>query len=568
MNVKERKRFLVPWLLAVLAVIGFAAVSSAEPERIAEPYDRVIIFGMDDVGGLPETVSMPNFRRIFAGGRITYTAQSTVTISAPGWGAMFYGVDAMDHATANIDAEARHKSNELYTSFFKVVKDAYPEEKVASFANWTAINWGLIDWDCGVDIVPGGSRGISTDEMETKLLEYLETEKPKLLFVYYDEPDAAVHRFGWASKEHLDTIEAIDAKIGRLYDELGKKGLLENALVIFATDHGAQGIKHGGNSPAERNCTFAVTGPRLETEGAVGEMDLQDVAAVVLYALDVEKPESMTARVPAGIFPGVGGETRKQSPVPELVDRYGKYGGAAVPQAQLSRELQDKLVYYQNFDGEKVRGLAGKRELAEGPVGKALILDRSYLKTNVKSSTKWSGMTVGFWFRDESSKAADRKSTDAVFVTDKNWKKGANKGFAIAKLNQPVGKDYPYPFEDRIQINVGDGKKFRKDILWALPKGYERKWIHCLAVFDPETREVRLYIDFALAGKAQMLPERHRDWVTGKGIMAGQDVTGKYSDWGEGRMDELMIFSQALTEEDVAALRDAYDRAFAAAEQE
>ena len=82
-----------------------------------------------------------------------------------------------------------------------------------------------------------------------------------------------------------------------------------------------------------------------------------------------------------------------------------------------------------------------------------------------------------------------------------------------------------------------------------------------MAVFDPETRYVSLYVNFALAGSAQMLPEKHKDWSTGRSIIAGQSVTGKYTYNMEGEMDELMIFSSALTEEEIATIRDWYDSA-------
>ena len=558
----ERKsRFMRGIFLPVLLGIAILALCLAGvgAEERTPKYDRVIIFGVDGVGALIPETETPNFDRIFADGRVTYDAFSNVTVSAPAWGAMFYGVPGEVHGISNDDASRMHKKNLLYPSIFKLVREADPDARVASFSNWSAINWGLIEQDIGADLFPAVNKAPkSNEQMISKLYKYLDEVSPRLLFIYFGETDTALHSYGYGTIYQKEVITEVDRQIGEIYDELDRRGLLENSLVIFVTDHGGSVVLHGGMTDEETHCTFAVTGPGLEKEGTIGAMELQDVAAIVLYALGIEQPECQTAKVPTGIFAGAGEETRKESKFRELIERYAGYESLSLPEEPLPEELRKKRVYYQTFDGERVRGLEKKKELGPGLFGKAMEMSSTYLTTGSRHTAKWDGMTVAFWLRDRSNPETVEKDSDPVLVADKNWRYPKYKGFVIALRNRD---DLYERYTDKIQIHVADEKGRRQDILWNLPEGYRNKRIHCMAVFDPETRYVSLYVNFALAGSAQMLPEKHKDWSTGRSIIAGQSVTGKYTYNMEGEMDELMIFSSALTEEEIATIRDWYDSA-------
>ena len=539
----ERNRWL--WIFFCAALLLALCVGSCAEEGGA-PYERVIIFAVDGAGAAVSKVDTPNFDRIFGEGCVTYEAKATIpTMSAPGWGAVFYGVRGSVHSIDNTTANRIHKMDYLYPSIFKLVKDAYPKSKVAAYACWHAIPWGLIEWDQGVDIYPKKEANVTADQVTENLMAYLDKRTPKLLFVYYMDVDTVLHTYGYESKEHTEELMAADTWIGTLYDNFQQRGLLDNALVLFVTDHGGKGISHGGGSDEEINCTFAAAGPGVENHGVIRDMELQDVAAVVLYALGVEQPEIQTARIPEGIFPGVGGEARKADPFPELLKYYGDKRMEKVPDAPMPSSLSENLVYRQTFDEEEIKGAAGAARKTTGIIADAMDLRGSYLKTGKKLNMKWPGFTIGFWFRDDGLKKGD-----PVFIADKNWTTGKNKGFAIAKN------------ENRLMINVGGGTRNRKDILWTLPEGYEGKWIHCLVTFDKASQEVSLYIDFEYVGKAQILPKRYSDWFSKKEIFAGQDTTEKYRYWPSADMDELVIFSKALTKEDVGELRKWYDSCF------
>ncbi len=528
-------------VIAVLILLSIAVGSCADESKAK--YDRVIIFAMDGAGTAINKIDTLNFDRIFSSGCITYEAKATVpTMSAEGWGAIFYGVRGNVHGTDNTTAESTHKNNELYPSIFKLTKNAYPKEKVAAFANWHAITWGLIEWDAGVDVYPKNQLEPPMDQVIAQMNTYLDKKKPKLLFVYYADVDRVMHKKGYESEEYFEELKAADSWLGALYDDFGERGLLDNALLLFVTDHGGKGISHGGNSDAEIYCTFAAAGPGVEKNGKIEDMELQDVAPIVLYALGIDQPEVQTGRIPKGIFPDVGGGERKKDPFPENLELYAEKKIEEAPDIQLPSSLSEKLVYRQTFDEENIKGLAGAGQRTTGIIADALDLRTSYLKTGNKLNMKWPGFSIGFWFRDDGNTKGD-----PVYVADKNWTSGKNKGFAIAKLG------------NQLLINIGGGERNRKYILWSFPEGYAHKWIHCLAVFDKASQEVSLYIDFEFVGKAQILPKRYSDWFSKKEIYAGQDATGKYRCWASADMDDLMIFNQALTAKDVSELKQWYN---------
>ena len=530
-------------MMLFLLLFPFAALA----EGNSSPYERVIIFGMDGAGTMIRQGNTPNFDRIFISGSITYEALASVpTLSAQGWGSAFYGVPGPVHGETNNYAMNVHKFNVLYPSIFRLTREAYPKAKTASFANWPAINWGLIERDCGVFMFPEDRKEPAKEAIVRHVLAYLKKNDPKLLFVYFVDVDDALHLYGYGSDEYFEAMEETDKQIGVVYDALAQNGMLENTLVLFVTDHGGNNEKnHGGSSDQERKVTFAAAGPGVEEHGIIEDMELQDVAAVVLYALGIEQPEIQTGRIPKGIFPGIGGGKRKQTvDLSGTMDHYGNGVSAAeLPELTLPKPLTEKLVYYQSFDGP-VKGLSGEKLLSGGLLGNALNLRNSYLKTGLKNSRKWKGMTIGFWFRD------DGEDGDPVFAADKNWMSGKNKGFVIAMKG------------DSIQINIGCGTKFRKDIIWQLPDGYRGKWIHRLAVFDQETKEISLYFNFRCAATAAALPEKHSDWASGKEIILGQDTTGKYQYRMNADMDELMVFNEALTPEEIGEIRDMYEPLF------
>ncbi|MBI1355524.1 MAG: sulfatase-like hydrolase/transferase [Acidobacteria bacterium] len=136
---------------------------------------------------------------------------------------------------------------------------------------------------------------------------------------YY--PDHPVTRQDWA--EYLDSITALDAKVGRVLDRLETDGLAENTIVFFFSDHGRPMLRgKQWNYDSGLKVPLIVrdlTGlARLDSADLTQLTTLIDVSATTLSLAGGKKPGWMHGR----IFLGKDAE-----PEPELVfgatDRQG-----------------------------------------------------------------------------------------------------------------------------------------------------------------------------------------------------------------------------------------------------
>ncbi len=184
-----------------------------------------------------------------------------------------------------------------------------PDAELASFVNWNNVNYGIIETDIGVTKKQNGDDEALTDDICTY---FDEGNAPTLFFVQLDSVDAAGHSYGSSSEEYMKAISTADGYVGRIYDAISRNGLMEDGLFIVAADHGHKADGgHGRFSMRETNTTVAVAGKTVVSGGTLdSDTRDRDVAAIALYALGIENPDVMTARIPANLFEGVKGETR------------------------------------------------------------------------------------------------------------------------------------------------------------------------------------------------------------------------------------------------------------------
>lgn len=289
-------------LSVVLAVVMLAAVcpvASAQGGSFGS-YERVVIIGVDGAGAFFDDTDTPSCDRIFSeNSAVTNDCRSEIpTISAQNWGAILLGVTCDRHGLTNdtLDTVERD-SSEKYPSVFRIARETYPDAVLASFCDWSPINYGLIENDIGV------YKANANDEELTGLIEaYLPENDPKLMFVHFDSVDGAGHSNGYGSAEHLARLTVVDGFIGRVYDKLDSLGRIDDTLFIVVADHGGTpGGSHGGATSAEKTVFLGVKGKNV-TSGTMENAEVRDVAAIALHALGCEQPEIMTSRVPAGVF--------------------------------------------------------------------------------------------------------------------------------------------------------------------------------------------------------------------------------------------------------------------------
>ena len=108
--------------------------------------------------------------------------------------------------------------------------------------------------------------------------------------------------------------------------------MLEDTLFVVIADHGGTNDEnckgsHGGWTDEEKYVTFAATGRGInKTE--IEEMNIRDLAAIVLYAMGIKAPEfdenGWTSQIPEGLFADYGGEYRDISHLTGAAPRISK----------------------------------------------------------------------------------------------------------------------------------------------------------------------------------------------------------------------------------------------------
>ena len=305
------KKLLSLILAAALVLLCSGAALAADGAESFGAYKHVFIIGVDGAGRFLKDADTPNFDRIFADGAVDYTARTEVpTDSGPNWGSMLTGVSYFQHKIHNGNSGEEQRTSETkYPSIFTYVRRAMPEAALASFVNWNNINFGIIETDIGVNKVRVGSDAALTDE----ICAYFDAgNAPTLFFVQLDEVDAAGHSYGSDSEEYFAALHTADGYIGKIHDALARNGLLEDSLFLVTADHGHRSAGgHGRFSMRESVTTIAAAGRTVEKGGAMDSITRdRDIAAIALYALGIERPDAMTARLPAHLFAGVAGEPR------------------------------------------------------------------------------------------------------------------------------------------------------------------------------------------------------------------------------------------------------------------
>ena len=270
-------------------------------------YNHVIVVGIDGAGAFIRQADTPHFDRIFASGAVTYTAlASNPTISAECWGSMLLGVGPEVHKLTNEIVSSRpYPVDSPFPSVFRYIRGTMPEAELGSFCDWDPITSGIAEQNLGI------THATARDTALTPLIcSYIREKKPTFLFIQFDSVDGAGHRYGYGSKEHLDRIHTVDTFVSQIHGAVEEAGIAEDTLFLAIADHGGtpfngEGAGHGGWTDAEKLVTFAACGKTVRP-GEIGEMNIRDLAAIILYALDIAQPAfdeaGWTAQIPDNLF--------------------------------------------------------------------------------------------------------------------------------------------------------------------------------------------------------------------------------------------------------------------------
>ena len=512
-------------------------------------YKRAILLGVDGAGNFFRQTKTPNMDRILTNGATSYDVMTAIpTISAECWGSMLIGSSAQAHGLTNSIVGAKHYDEDSpIPSVFKRIRQAMPDAALASFSNWNPINYGIIEQSLGVTFGTGDD-----DSVCEQICAYLDENDPTFLFAQFDSVDGAGHGNGYGTEAHLNQITYVDGLIGKIYDKLSEKDLLEDTLLMIIADHGGTpGGSHGGTSDAEKIVFFGAAGKTVKS-GTIGEMNVRDSSAIVLHALGLPVPEfhfgGFSAQIPENLFDGFTPAERQDiytipaskgcGPTP--AEDSGKYITDFIP--------AEKIAAYFPFDSS-----------ADDKLGK--------LSTEVQNVVKYYGVgyfgdciEVGRQGHLTAPDFAPGKDSFAVSVWvhvdgavwgalpllgNKNWAGDCTAGFSLVYA------------ANGFSFNIGNGTdevKFPIDHT----KPIEFGWNNVTAVVDRAAETVTLYYNFKNA-QVYELPEGFKGIpFEGGTFTIGQDATGGNNRAIDFKIDELVLFADALGADDIAKLGEYY----------
>jgi hypothetical protein len=509
-------------------------------------YEHVVILGVDGAGAFFSKADTPNMDRIFKDGATTQTMLAAFpSISAQCWGSMLHGVKPEFHRLTNDRvSKTPFPSDSPYPSIFRILREQDADAELASFCNWNPINIGIVEEGLGVHKDTAGD-----PELTEKILNYLDQKAPKLMFVQFDSVDGAGHAGGYGSKRHLDSISAVDALIGRIYDKCASKNLIEKTLFLVTADHGGtpQG-SHGGATSAEMNVFFGAAGKTV-VKGNISDCEVRDVAAIAAYALNLKKPETWTGRLPGGLFVGVSAEARMEMQVPKNPNRdhvtvpTRKVGsGSFITDLLNSEKWLAVLTFDDNTEdvtGHYTTKANGKLYYSDGYHGKAASFDDGYV-TLEKLQVQSDNFTVAMWVKTTGVNG------DPVLCGNKNWNDGKNNGFVLSLR----GFD--------IKFNAGLGGTIRVDAEYPLPIDATEGWMHVAMSVNRKEQTVTFYYDFAKEAVTHIPDTLRNASFSALQFNVGQDGTGSYSSHLGAMLDDFLVYGDAMTEEDIGALKAYY----------
>lgn len=267
------------------------------------PRNRVLAIGIDGTRFDALTkAKTPNLDELMQNGAWTDNTQilgeryqKNDTISGPGWSSYLTGVWADKHGVHDNSFEGRNYGP--FPHFFKYVKEHYPRARTASFVDWEPIHQFIVSNADVNQVYPAhGPDEYTTNDAKiaADAAALLTEDDPHAVMVYFGAVDETGHRFGFHPdvEQYVAAIETVDEHVGELVAALkSRKGYAnENWLIVVSTDHGGQGLGHGGgHSIAEIRTTFLIVSGAAARQGKIEEQTyVVDLPVTALTHLGVQ----------------------------------------------------------------------------------------------------------------------------------------------------------------------------------------------------------------------------------------------------------------------------------------
>ena len=143
----------------------------------------------------------------------------------------------------------------------------------------------------------------SIEEISSHFSSYVKSEKPKLIFIHFPEPDLTGHKAGWMSKEYIESFEDVDRAIGAILVSLQEVGIYDDTFIVITSDHGGHGKDHDSSNPYDMTIPWIAFGKGVREGHKIREkVFIYDTAPTILFALGIETPPLLDGQPIKEIF--------------------------------------------------------------------------------------------------------------------------------------------------------------------------------------------------------------------------------------------------------------------------
>ena len=255
---------------------------------------KVLVLGLDGVrsDAINENNS-PFMFALSATDDVYFTSSHSVesiTYSGPNWSSILTGVHYAKHGVTGNDFE--HPNFACYPTFFDYIETVDSSIHTASIVNWTPINTHILS--SSTDFSPQAS--VQDLEVYENVQNLLINDSPfnaDVIFVHFDELDAAGHAFGFSSDvpEYSSTLNTLDSYVENLFNTINTKRLSgEDWLIMIVSDHGGDGTGHGDSqNPYINQTIFFAQHPSLVFKNEYTSSQA-DLAPTILDFLGISNP--------------------------------------------------------------------------------------------------------------------------------------------------------------------------------------------------------------------------------------------------------------------------------------